>query len=330
MADFMVKGTRYRETFDAKEQAVKWEQDMRHALKFDLPLPEVANGRDPNGGRLDTLGPLHDHVKRTYWDRAKGSRATIKYAKEIVGMLGRNTRVETITTLRLEELCNEWAERGNTQGTINRKLSAISKILTCADKYGVIKKKPHIPKGKELLGQIRFLTGDEEARLLKVMSHCGLDDWHDFTIIAIDTGLRLGEMMRVHWNHLPLVEYTTVTVWETKNDRPRTIPLTKRAAAAFERMLERYPDSNGPFYHFRSDGMLKTSERNLWNKACRLAGLDKRIHDLRHTCASRLVQRGVDLRRVQLFMGHTDIKTTLRYAHLAPNDLLVCVDALEM
>ncbi|MGN6551815.1 MAG: tyrosine-type recombinase/integrase, partial [Pararhizobium sp.] len=50
---------------------------------------------------------------------------------------------------------------------------------------------------------------------------------------------------------------------------------------------------------------------------------------LRHTCASRLVQAGIDLRRVQTFLGHQTIQMTLRYAHLATNDLAQCAAALD-
>jgi site-specific recombinase XerD len=70
-----------------------------------------------------------------------------------------------------------------------------------------------------------------------------------------------------------------------------------------------------------------------WNAVKKEVGLgnDKQIvpHILRHTCASRLVQAGIDLRRVQAFLGHQTIQMTLRYAHLATNDLDQCVAALE-
>ena len=52
------------------------------------------------------------------------------------------------------------------------------------------------------------------------------------------------------------------------------------------------------------------------------------LHMLRHTCASRMVQGGVDLRRIQQWMGHKSITTTLRYAHLAPKDLDLAAAAL--
>jgi integrase len=53
------------------------------------------------------------------------------------------------------------------------------------------------------------------------------------------------------------------------------------------------------------------------------------VHALRHTCASRLIQRGVPLAVVQKWMGHKAIQTTLRYAHLAPDSLRVAMEALE-
>ena len=52
------------------------------------------------------------------------------------------------------------------------------------------------------------------------------------------------------------------------------------------------------------------------------------LYTMRHTCASRPVQRGADLKRVQEWMGHTDIKTTLRYAKLTPKDLFSIGDLL--
>ena len=73
--------------------------------------------------------------------------------------------------------------------------------------------------------------------------------------------------------------------------------------------------------------------RGVWHEAKAKVGLglDKEVvpHCLRHTCASRLVRGGIDIRRVQIWMGHQTLQMTMRYAHLATQDLDVCVPILE-
>jgi site-specific recombinase XerD len=73
--------------------------------------------------------------------------------------------------------------------------------------------------------------------------------------------------------------------------------------------------------------------RAIWNEAKLEVGLgyDDQVvpHVLRHTCASRLVQGGIDIRRVQMWLGHQTLQMTMRYAHLATADLDRCVAVLE-
>jgi len=67
-----------------------------------------------------------------------------------------------------------------------------------------------------------------------------------------------------------------------------------------------------------------------WYAAMRIAGLrDFRFHDLRHTFASRLIQREVPLKAVQDLLGHADLRMRLRYAHLAQEDLASAVSVLS-
>ena len=73
--------------------------------------------------------------------------------------------------------------------------------------------------------------------------------------------------------------------------------------------------------------------RAVWNEAKLEVGLgadaDVVPHVLRHTCASRLVRGGVDMRRVQVWLGHQTLQMTMRYAHLVTHDLDMCVPILE-
>jgi integrase len=66
-----------------------------------------------------------------------------------------------------------------------------------------------------------------------------------------------------------------------------------------------------------------------FDSACRRAGIyDFRFHDLRHTCASWMVMAGADLESVQKQLGHTSIKTTMRYAHSAPGHMKASINLI--
>src|SRR5690606_27121458 len=111
------------------------------------------------------------------------------------------------------------------------------------------------------------------------------------------------------------------TFWLTKSGRSRTVPLTARARAAVEANTGR---GQGPFI-----GIKQYQFRAVWNDAKKQVGLgddpDVVPHVLRHTCASRLVRGGIDMRRVQTWLGHQSLQMTMRYAHLATNDLDMCL-----
>lgn len=326
-ADFMMGGVRYREPFSSYEEAERWERDARAALKDGKPVPRPKNGRTDTGAKLQTLGALYSHVRVAHWDHTKGGHTAVLNAEKCIEYLGRNRLVSEIDTLVLEEMANYFSEEGNTHGTINRKLSAMSKMLTCALDYGIISRKPKIPKRKELNGQVRYLTEADERRRLDLMAHLGLNELADFQTFQIDTGMRLGETMRFKWDHLS-PDWDKLSIWETKANTARTIFLTDRVKAILERVYT--AETQGPFTHMRSDNMLRTSYRRQWTIVNEKEGVDRRIHDLRHTCASRLVQRGIDLMRVKAWMGHKNFQTTLIYAHLAPNDLAMCKEALRL
>ena len=116
-----------------------------------------------------------------------------------------------------------------------------------------------------------------------------------------------------------------MTFWLTKNGRSRSVPLTERAALALQASDR---TRRGPF-----TSIVQAKFRAAWNEAKHEVGLgaepDVVPHILRHTCASRLVQGGIDIRRVQTWLGHQTLQMTMRYAHLASGDLDICVPILE-
>jgi len=327
--DFVVKGVRYRASFDHYEDGVRWEEDVRHAIKTGRPAPEPNNkGKTQGGGRVQTLGQLRDYVLKNHY--AVHARRSLDWAERNLRLcleyLGEEMLVEDVDELALDRMAEHFRQEGNSNSTVNRKLAALSKALTIAHKkLRIIDRKPSVPLTREHQGRIRFLTREEETAMLVLLQRWGQQDLHDLIAFAIDTGARRGEILSAKWVDFDGL-YERWTIWENKADHPRTVPLTKRAREIVKRRRRETNDHTGPFIK-----MTPASFRAMFDRMTRHLALDDVVfHTLRHTCASRLVQAGVDLRRVQEWLGHKRIETTLCYAHLSPRDLELARDALEM
>ncbi len=221
----------------------------------------------------------------------------------------------------LDQLIGKMRKRGNSNATINRKMAALSKLLRKAYKMGDVHSLPEFKRQKEKAGRIRFLDRDEENALFsEIRSHSEL--YYRFCLFLVDSGARLSEGLNLRWGD---IHKNRVTFWVTKSGRSRSVPLTQRAVDAIAACDRRHA---GPFADIDQQRF-----RVAWHNAKDAIGFadDKDVvpHVLRHTCASRLVQGGIDIRRVQMWLGHQTLTMTMRYAHLASHDLDMCVPVLE-
>ncbi|UVC08655.1 site-specific integrase [Rhizobium sp. TH2] len=215
--------------------------------------------------------------------------------------------------------------KGNKNSTINRKLSCLSKLLRKHYNDGHIDKLPDLRKYPERKGRIRFLSKEEQSSLFAVLD--AIDrKFGDLSRFLVSTGSRFGEAQKLRW---PDVNSETATFWETKSGFPRSVPLTTQAQDALSSARLRCGSLAGPFHDIDYQNF-----RYAWRKAKERCGLgnDKQVvpHILRHTCASRLAQSGIDIRHIQEFLGHRTLSMTVKYAHLAPKNLAGCASVLEI
>jgi integrase len=198
-------------------------------------------------------------------------------------------------------------------GTINRKLAALSKMMSEAVKAGGLAAKPPFPRLREPQGRIRYLNAEEEHALLAVLDQHGKTLEREMVAVLLDTGLRISELLALEARDVD-PKANLITIWHNKTDLPRSVKMTRRvrdlvtARLALVKPLDDkrlYPVDYDAF-HF------------VYMRACHILGLDDVvIHTLRHTCCTRLVQRGIDLKTVMAWMGHKSITTTMRYAERA-------------
>lgn len=171
----------------------------------------------------------------------------------------------------------------------------------------------------------RFLTAEEANRLLEAAGRSSNAQLRPIVHLLMLLGPRLSELLRAEWSDFDL-ERRSWHIPTSKNGSARHVPLSRAAVNVLEE-LPRYKDClltlPNPVTKARF-----VSIKHSWQtarKEARLPGL--RLHDLRHVAASFLVAAGVDLYAVGKILGHTDYKSTQRYAHLANDTLLAAVEA---
>lgn len=304
MVDVTIAGQRITRTTSTLAEAMA----TREALKI---------GNQPR----DTWS-LKDAFETTVaraWAGTKGEHTATVNAMAAVEFFGPDRRLDRITIEDVESFVDHLTIQGNSDATINRKLAALSKMMSVAHQRGGVAVKPHIPRKRESVGRLRWLTLEEERAAIAWADQLGLDDLADAITVLVDTGLRTGELWKLTKTD---IQNGMIHVWDPKNATPRSIPMTDRVAAIMKRRtgLKPFPFDNNWMAH-------------QWQKIRRRMNLEDDPqfvpHALRHTCASRLVQRGVPLPVVQAWLGHKSITMTLRYAHLAPANLMAAKEALE-
>lgn len=207
--------------------------------------------------------------------------------------------------------------------TINNHLGVLSKMLNLAVDWGFLEYCIKIPRFTNVqLPEVDFLDFAELDRLVAQAT-----GQHGRAIaLAAKTGMRIGELRGLHWDDVDLVaKRMTIKrsivhrkVGTPKNGKSRELPLCDTAVA----ILKRQKHLKGDYVFSEDDGRpleINTMYRRL-KFFCKKAGLRKiGFHTLRHTFASHLVMKGVPLKVTQELLGHSDIKMTLRYAHLSPD-----------
>ena len=271
----------------------------------------------------ETLLTLWDRYSDLLWEEGKHKESCRSYIHEIHSFMSISGENDFNNAL-LDELTIHFRQKGNRNSTINRKFASLSKILRKHHRNGGLERMPEFRKLPERNARIRFLTREEEQDMLRGLENID-PHYAQLSRFLAETGARVGEALQLNWND---IDDRYVTFWETKSSRPRTIPLTRRARTAVEEQRKSGGRTTGPFR-----GVAYPKYRAGWNLAKDQTAMrdDRQVvpHVLRHTCASRLAQSGVDIKRIQEFLGHRTLSMTLRYAHLSPRHLDVCADALN-
>lgn len=269
----------------------------------------------------------------------------------------------SITGLEIERWRIARRNDGITNSTINRDIAALRAALAKAVEWKLIERNSVggiKPARLDPSPKVRYLSQDEIAHLLQALAgrderlraeRDSANDWRrerqlellpdlrrvaypdhltPMVTLSMHTGLRQGELFSLTAADVDL-ERAMLTVHgsNAKSGRTRHVPLNAEAARVLRDWLASNPRKPTELiFPGRTGGVFNNVKRS-WTAVLAAAQIDKfRWHDLRHHFASRLVMAGVDLNTVRELLGHSDIKMTLRYAHLAPEHKAAAVAKL--
>ncbi|HWG11123.1 MAG TPA: site-specific integrase [Rhodanobacteraceae bacterium] len=266
--------------------------------------------------------------------------------------------LSAITAWKVEKLRVARLKTGIKPATANRDIDRIRSILSKAVEWGRLESHPlrTVKRHKVDNSRVRYLDVDEERRLRTTLDsrekaarqrrHNGnvwmlarhreprtelgayCDHLQPLVLVAINTGLRRGELFSLEWRDVDLSRADLVVRAEVaKSGKARHVPLNAEAGDVLKRWKQQAAD-NGLVFPGRG-GARMTNINTAWATLCTDAQLDDfHFHDCRHHFASKLVMAGADLNTVRELLGHADITMTLRYAHLAPEHKARAVDML--
>lgn len=349
-ANINIDQHRHWATFAELSDAIKWRFkiicDSFGQPEFDLKLPHIEKEAPPKkasvrsgkarGKSRWTLQQAYEYTLKYHWSNNRSLGHVMRNSQYALDFFGRKTEVSDITEPQIEEFKVHLKERfNNAPSTINRKLATLSKIINTSLSIGKIERKPAIRKYRERPNRVRFLSPEEEHSFIQAFEIMKRPDQQDAFCILLDTGMRPSELWNLEVRDVDLNK-SIVTIWLNKTDHPRSIPMTMRVRSIFQRRVKDITGHSG--YQPACRDVLfpytdNTWFHQTWNKAKKLIGLENEKelipYTLRHTCCSRLIQSKTSLVHVKEWMGHKCIATTLRYAHLGPDDLNDLARVLE-
>ena len=303
-------------SFNNKTDALKWARNVESQLDLGTLAPKQT---------MPHLMPMVDRYVEEVTPLKKGKSQECYRANQFRKTKLADMNIDKITGEVVAQYRDERLKQVSAN-TVRLELAFLSVVFEqCRKEWGLAVSNPvrqiRIPKpGKPR--QRRLETGEEEA-LLQACLESGAHYLQTFVILAIETGMRFGELAGVTWANLNL-EKRTIYLADTKNGSPRTVPLSMRALNAIQtqprsrdgRLFSAKPGS------IRSAFLIALTKGQATQPDSKKFLRELRFHDLRHEAVTRLFEKGLNPIEVGLVSGHKTLSMLQRYTHLKAENLI--------
>ena len=343
--EFIIAGRRYRETTRTRSRALAGSIERKRRREIE---------ENVNGIRPRTLPPLFSDAADDYLARKKPGWAPKTYVIETINLghlkphFGR-LLITDITDRDVASYQQARQDAGTAPKTVNNEVGTLRAILRRHRLWAQLAPDVRMLPVHTDIGIA--LTPDQEESLLRACAASRSRSLHPAVTLGIQTGLRNEELRFLRWRQVDLLTKSIkVGKSKTPSGEGRVVPLNRTAANVLSTWARQFPGREPKHYVFPSERVgfggnpeiLQvygtdpttpiTSWKVAWTSARRVAGVQCRFHDLRHTCITRLLEHGVPLAIVASLMGWSPATTTRmakRYAHFGDSAQRRAMETLD-
>lgn len=340
--DFRFNGQRVRDTFDSMEAAEKWVKDSTILLTKGEAV--IVNGKvvmkveAATDSAVTNLARLVQYTYDLEWAGTKNSKTALGNARDVAKRLGDTLHPGKVDGRAILGLVAALKTAGNSNGTINRKLSALKRMLEIGKVEGCVKQVPDFKPfwREEATPRDRFYSPEEERSILDYFERHEDRDMRDLCIALVDTGCRLSEALGWAWRDIPkIMDGEAIRVWAserknakgesdskgTKNAKSKSVFQTIRLAAMLASRKAACPVGESRVFW----NLTRSTCENRWDDCRKDLKMDHDpdfvMHTFRHTFASRLAMAGVDPLKIKAAGGWKTLAMVERYSHLRPDNI---------
>lgn len=263
----------------------------------------------------------------------------ISYERCLKKYLPENEVIENLDIFKAQEIM--FKMQNLSKATQRRNLTILTQYYEYAKKYQICAKNPFKDVERPILTKtnvIQYAINENElSKLLFAINKLPVL-WQTFFILSLDSGARRGEVLATRWNDVDFIQKTiiikhsaycrgNVKIKEPKGKKERIIHMSEYTIGKLQKLKNaqkkealkkgtQWLDCN---FIFSKDGKIPINPSTVthtWQKFIKSNNLQPhRLHDLRHTCATMLLNKNIDVNTVRLRLGHSQLSTTMQYIH---------------
>ncbi len=296
----------------------------RWAQVTEAAMHEGRYFRTTEAKRHSVADLIDKYIKEVLPNKPKNAvntKRNLLWWKKEIGVYLLSDITPALIAQHRDVLLNGIISRGTKRSpsTVIRYLASLSHAYTIAmNEWGWVDDTPlrRVSKPPAPRGRVRFLDEDELTRLLDVCQKSMSTHLYAIVVLAISTGMRHGELIKLRWNQVDLIR-GRITLHDTKNGERRSVPLAGHALDLLGAMSKlRRIETDLLFPSKITINPVDT--RKPWNTALSKANInDFRFHDLRHCTASYLAMNGATLAEIAEVLGHKTLAMVKRYSHIS-------------